>query len=480
MVETGLLNAIVTGIVTGSIVALGAIGLALVYSIAEVPNFAHGELLTIGAYLALLVNKPDTVPVFTELAPELQGLGTGGFAILFLLAAGATLGAVYLLGGRPALEGSWWPVDVPPGVGLAGTAAGAAVVGGLVVVGFPSIWAGVLLSALLLAVGAPLAEKFVFRKFRDKDASLATMLIVALGLSFVLRFGTQAVFSGRTRFYVVPRVGEVFGQEVSLSSSRFFDFYLSNGGLVLEVLASEVVNSDGGDPTLLLAGYGWPALVAILAGTLLAGYGAYRYRSRGPYTSGTFGPRLTAVVTGFLAFAVLAVVLATDAVVPSDPIAASRVKLSLVRGGVVVIALAMMASLHVLLQETKLGTAMRASSDNKDLARVTGINTNKVMMSTWILAGSFAAVGGVMLGILFSTLRINMGFFLLLPMFAGVILGGLGSVYGAILGSFLVGIAMDVGIYWFDISAVYRVPVAFVLLFVVLLVKPEGITGGGA
>jgi len=57
-VGTGLANALVSDFVTGSIVALGAIGLALVYSIASVPNFAHGELLTLGAYVAFLVNTP--------------------------------------------------------------------------------------------------------------------------------------------------------------------------------------------------------------------------------------------------------------------------------------------------------------------------------------------------------------------------------------------------------------------------------------
>ena len=67
-VDTGLLNAIITGVVTGSIVALGAIGLALVYDIAEVPNFAHGDLLTFGAYAALFVNKPGTVPLFDVFA----------------------------------------------------------------------------------------------------------------------------------------------------------------------------------------------------------------------------------------------------------------------------------------------------------------------------------------------------------------------------------------------------------------------------
>jgi neutral amino acid transport system permease protein len=148
------------------------------------------------------------------------------------------------------------------------------------------------------------------------------------------------------------------------------------------------------------------------------------------------------------------------------------------RGSVVVIALVMMALLHVLLTQTKLGIAMRASSDNLDLAQVTGINTDRVMMATWIIAGGYAAVGGTMLGVLFSAITTNMGFFLLLPIFAGVILGGIGSVYGAMLGSFVVGLSMDLGIFLFDVGTVYRIPFAFVVLFVVLLVKPEGIIGG--
>ena len=475
MVETGLANAVVTGIVTGSIIALGAIGLALVYSIAEVPNFAHGELLTIGAYLALLVNQPTTVPLFDTFAAGPQELSAVGLAILFVLAGGAFLAAVYLLGGRSALEGSWWPTTPPPTVGLVVHAVAAAAIGGLVVVGFPSILAGLLLSALLLAVLAPLLERYVFRKFRSRGASLATMLIVALGLSFVLRFSTQAYFSGEPRSFTVPDVGTVFGQQVVLSAARWFDFYLHGGGIVVQILDT----ADASHPELALLSYSWPVIAVIVVVTLAVAALVYRVRSGGEYGGGsTFGPRLSATVAGAAAFVVLVLVLPGGGSVPSDPIATTRVSLSLVRAGVVALAMVMMTSLHLLLQETKLGTAMRAASDNKDLARITGINTDRVMMSTWILAGAFAAVGGVMLGILFATVRINMGFFLLLPMFAGVILGGLGSVYGAILGSFLVGVAMDVGIYSFHIGAVYRVPVAFVVLFVVLLVRPQGITGG--
>jgi branched-subunit amino acid ABC-type transport system permease component len=143
------------------------------------------------------------------------------------------------------------------------------------------------------------------------------------------------------------------------------------------------------------------------------------------------------------------------------------------------IAVLMFATLHVLLQETKLGTAMRASSDNLDLAKVTGINTSRVMMATWIIAGLFAGIAGVMLALTLSRVQVNMGFFLLLPMFAAVILGGIRSIYGVIIGSFLVGLAMDVGFTILPVGNQYRVPIAFVVLFVVLLVKPEGIVGGG-
>jgi len=478
MPTTGLANAVVTGVVTGSVVALGAIGLALVYSIAEVPNFAHGELLMLGAYAALFVNRPATVPVFEALATGQQSLGTAGFAVLFVLGAGATLASISHLGGRAALEGSWWPRRPAPAVGLAVHLLAAVVVGGLVVWGFPSIWAGLLLAIALLAALAPVQERRVFRKFRARGASLATMLIVALGLSFVLRFGTQAVYGGQVRDYTVPRVAHVLGVELGLAAAKFVDVYLSGAGLVVQVIDT----GPPGNPVMFTVGYPPLVLAVVLGGTALVAAGAYWWR-RGDGAdfrrSRTVGPKLLAAVVGTVAFVALAAFLSGPGTVPEAPAYETRISLSLMRASVIVVALVMMASLHLLLKETKLGTAMRASSDNLDLAQVSGINTDRVMMVSWVIAGAFAAVGGVMLGVLFNQLTVNMGFFLLLPMFAGVILGGLGSVYGAILGSYLVGLAMDVGIFAIPgIGATYRVPIAFVVLFVVLLVRPQGITGG--
>jgi neutral amino acid transport system permease protein len=478
MVETGLANAVVTGLVTGSIVALGAIGLALVYTIAEVPNFAHGELLTLGAYIALFVNLPGTVPVFEVLADGPRSLTTPGFAVLFAMAAGSSLAAVYFLGGQRALEGSWWPVDAPPTVALAVHGLLAAGVGALVVAWFPSIWAGLVLAMTMLAWIGPVLETTVFRKFRNKGVTLATMLIVTLGLSFVLRYSLQAVYGGENRSYAIPDAASLFDVELGLGATRFFDFYATGRGVILQV------TDTGPEPNIVnvTVGMTW-LLVAIAAiAAVAAAYAAARLRSgeaEGYTESKTFGPRLSGTVAGVAAFAVAAILLAGPTDIPESAMYSTRISLSLLRGSVIVIALLMILSLHLLLQETKLGTAMRAASDNMDLAKVTGINTDRVMMATWIIAGAFAGVGGVMLGVLFNVINTNTGFFLLLPMFAGVILGGIGSVYGSILGSFVVGIAMDVGIWAIpDIGATYRVPIAFGVLFVVLLVKPEGITGG--
>lgn len=480
MVKTALANAIVTGIVTGSVVALGAIGLALVYSIAEVPNFAHGELLTLGAYIAFFVNEPSTVPVFELLATGTRAVSVWGFVFLFALAAGSMLAVVYQLGGRPALAGEWWPVSVPAPVGVAGHVLVAALLGLVVVVGFPSIWGGMLLAVLVMAAVAPLFEQVVFGKFRARGADLATMLIVALGLSFVLRFGTQAFYGGGIRAYTIPRIARVAGTDVPIAAAQLFNFYLTGAGVTIEMINSAVPTAERA--TLLVVNYSWPAVLALLVASLVVALVAYRWRRGGEerFTSGqTVGPRLTGIIAGVLTFVVLAAVLPTATSVPGRSIYATQVKLSLIRGATIAIAVAMMGVLHLLLQETRFGKAMRAASDNLDLAKVTGINTDRVMTVTWVIAGSYAAIGGVMLGVLFPSINPSLGFFLLLPMFAGVIVGGVGSVYGAILGSFLVGLSMDVGIFLFDISGVHRISIAFVVLLIVLLVKPEGIVGAG-
>lgn len=469
MPSTGLLNAVVTGIVTGSMVALGAIGLAMLYDIADVPNFAHGDLLTVGAYVALLVNLPGTVPLFDVLATERQVIGTLGTVTLFLLAVAGTLGTVYHLGGIEAMKGGWWPIDPPPSLALAAHLSVAVLVGIVAALGVPSLLAAMVFAAAILAGGAPLLEKYLFGKFRERGASLAMMLVVSMGLAFVLRFGIQTIYGGTVRSYSVEPTVRLFGTEFNVVTARFVDLYVANEGALVHILDPRA------DQPLASVAYSWPALAATAVVAVAIGYWVYRWRLG---QRAILGPYLLGALSGAAIVGLAAVALAGSRPVPDAPLASTRVRMSMLRLFVVVVALAMMGMLHSLLRSTKLGKAMRATSDNRDLAMIRGIDTNKVMMAVWIFTGLFAGVSGVTLGYLFGALTINLGFFLLLPMFAAVILGGI-SIYGAILGSYVVGLSMEVGIHVIpDIGSVYRVPIAFAVLMFVLLVKPEGITGG--
>ncbi|SIT78468.1 branched-chain amino acid ABC transporter permease [Pontibaca methylaminivorans] len=143
---------------------------------------------------------------------------------------------------------------------------------------------------------------------------------------------------------------------------------------------------------------------------------------------------------------------------------------------VFVLAMILVALTWFLLERTRMGKAMRATSNNPDLAQVRGINTERVIAWTWILGASLAAAGGVMYG-LASQLRPEMGFWLLLPMFAAAIMGGLGSPMGAIAGAVIIGIAQQVSSSF--INPAYGPGVAFVLLVVVLVLQPRGLFGRG-
>ena len=134
----------------------------------------------------------------------------------------------------------------------------------------------------------------------------------------------------------------------------------------------------------------------------------------------------------------------------------------------------LMAGLHLLLTRTMLGRAMRAMSENPALLAVTGIEPAVVARATCVIGGSLAAVAGVLIGLTVQ-LRPPLGFELLLPLFAAVIVGGVGSVYGALAGSLIVGLAEALAVPL--VGAEYRAAVAFVVLIAVLLVRPAGLGG---
>ena len=142
---------------------------------------------------------------------------------------------------------------------------------------------------------------------------------------------------------------------------------------------------------------------------------------------------------------------------------------------VVALAIAAIIALHLILQNTKIGKAMRAVADNIDLARVSGINVERVVLWTWIITGTLTAFAGGMYGLI-AVVRPNMGWFLILPMFASVILGGIGNPYGAIAGAFIIGIAQELSVPL--LGSEYKLGVALAIMILILLVRPQGLFKG--
>lgn len=283
---TGFLQLVIYGLVLGGIIALGAVGVSLLFGILRFANFAHGDMMTLGAYLALIVVGPLALPLY----------------VAFPLA-------------------------------LAGTAA--------------------------VAVGI---DQVLFRRLRRTAPVI--LLISSFGLALILRSLIQIVWGPDN---------VVYWSAIQLPW-RFW-------GLRIR-----------------------PDHVTILATTI----------------------------------------------------------------GLVVL-------LHLFLRYTRMGKAMRAMSDDPDLARVTGINTEAVVIWTWIMGGALAAAAGIFLGM---DTRLNplLGWNFLLPVFAAALLGGIGKPYGAIAGGFIIGIATEVSTMF--IAPVYKPAVAFALIVVLLIVRPTGLMGG--
>jgi neutral amino acid transport system permease protein len=138
------------------------------------------------------------------------------------------------------------------------------------------------------------------------------------------------------------------------------------------------------------------------------------------------------------------------------------------------LSIALLVGVGLMLTLTRLGKSMRAVADNRDLAESSGIDVQRVILSVWILGGALTAVGGVFLGVI-ESVDYLMGFRLLLLMFAGVVLGGLGSAYGAMLGGLVVGFVSEVSTVWF--SSQIKYVWALLVLIIILLVRPQGILG---
>jgi neutral amino acid transport system permease protein len=157
-------------------------------------------------------------------------------------------------------------------------------------------------------------------------------------------------------------------------------------------------------------------------------------------------------------------------------ISLGNLKIEASRVVVIFLALAIVVALHFMLQKTKMGKAMRAVADNIDLAGVSGINVKAVILWTWLCTGIITAFSGSLYGLIVGALRPDMGWFLIMPIFAAVILGGIGNPYGAVAGGIIIGIAQEVSIIW--LGSNYKLAVALVIMIVILLFRPQGLFKG--
>lgn len=159
----------------------------------------------------------------------------------------------------------------------------------------------------------------------------------------------------------------------------------------------------------------------------------------------------------------------------SGPFAITPVNLACI-----IISIVVLLGVALLLQRTRIGKAMRAVADNKDLAESSGIDVDRVILFVWALAGGLATLGGVMFALseLGGRVQWEMGFKLLLLMFAGITLGGLGTAYGALLGCVIVGLLVQLSTY--ILSPDLKYIGGLLILIIILTIRPQGILGSRA
>lgn len=142
---------------------------------------------------------------------------------------------------------------------------------------------------------------------------------------------------------------------------------------------------------------------------------------------------------------------------------------------VLLVSLISMVGLHFLIQHTKLGKAMRAVSANANVAAMLGINVDRIIMFTFIVGSALAGIGSVLVGMKYPKIDPLMGMMIGLKAFVAAVLGGIGSIPGAVLGGIIMGLSEEMVVAYF--SSTYRDALAFGILIVILIFKPAGLLG---
>lgn len=300
--------------------------------------------------------------------------------------------------------------------------------------------------------------ELLVRHLADGVVYSSILVLASIGLSLIYSIAGFANFA--------------HGDTMTVGAYAAFAAFGVIGGLGVTVLALPL-----GFFLALLIGAVVAIIVAIVTERLV-------YR---PLDIGSIGLLITSIGVAFIYRGVIQAYFGADVqrydIPTQTPIEAlSVIGLQITRHDIAIVlsAVVLVVGLHVLLQQTDLGRKMRAMADNPDLARASGIRIKRVKIWTWVIGAGLAGIGGVYLA-LFDQLVPQMGFNLLLVIFAAVILGGIGSVYGAMIGSLVIGIVVQLtpllSIYGIPIGTEYDEALAFIVMVLVLLLRPRGIAG---
>jgi branched-chain amino acid transport system permease protein len=201
---------------------------------------------------------------------------------------------------------------------------------------------------------------------------------------------------------------------------------------------------------------------------------AYRPLRRAP----KLAPLTTAVAASFVLDAAVMIIFGAD--IKTFNLPARRgfqigpVFITPIQCIIIVSSLFFMVCLYFLLTHTKLGKAIRAVADDIGLAEISGMNSDLIISAVFAIGSALAAASGALIG-MDTNLQPTMGFIITVKAFAAVVLGGLGNVYGAIVGGYLIGIAENLGVWY--IPPVWKDTIAYGILILMLFFRPAGIFG---
>ncbi len=202
---------------------------------------------------------------------------------------------------------------------------------------------------------------------------------------------------------------------------------------------------------------------------------------KGAYKPLRYAPKLapltTAIAVSFVLDAAVMILVGTDIKtynVDYQVYTIGPVFITSVQVIIIAASLFFMLGLYLLLSRTKLGKAIRAVADDLNLSEIAGINADFSISAVFAIGSALAAASGTLIG-LDTNLQPTMGFIITVKAFAAVVLGGLGNVYGAIAGAFIIGIVENIGVWY--IPPVWKDSIAYGILILVLLVKPSGLFG---